>query len=100
MASEVAAFGFRIVACHNVLMKISGPLIMYTRNGCHLCDQAAALLDRAGIVWRPVDIDDDAKLGKEYGLRIPVLRRPNSGSELDYPFDEAGVQEFLRDSTG
>jgi len=98
MACEVAAFGFRIVACHNVVMKISEPLIMYTRNGCHLCDQAAALLDRSGIVWRPVDIDHDARLEEHYGLRVPVLRRPDSGRELDYPFDEAGVQEVLRGS--
>jgi len=81
-------------------MKISESLLMYTRNGCHLCDQAAALLDRAGIAWRPVDIDRDARLEECYGLRVPVLRRPDSGRELDYPFDEAGVQEFLSDSTG
>jgi len=75
-------------------MKISGPLIMYTRSNCHLCDQAAGLLDRIGIPWRPVDIDDDVQLEERYGLRVPVLRRPDSGQELDYPFDEGGIREF------
>ena len=79
-------------------MTISEPLILYTRAECHLCDQAIRMLDRAGIQWRPVDIDEDARLEECYGLRIPVLRRPDSGFELDYPFDESGVQEFVRDS--
>jgi hypothetical protein len=80
-------------------MKISEPLILYTRAGCHLCELAATLLDRAGISWRPVDIDGDANLTEDYGLRVPVLRRPDSGHELDYPFDEARVADFIRGST-
>lgn len=76
-------------------MKISEPLIMYTRNGCHLCDQAAALLKRAGIPWCLVNIDDDANLEEEYGLRVPVLRRPDTGCELDYPFDQAAIEDFV-----
>lgn len=76
-------------------MKMSAPLIMYTRTGCHLCEQAAVLLIRAGISWRPVDIDDDAELEDRYGLRVPVLRRPDNGQELDYPFDVARVREFI-----
>lgn len=79
-------------------MKTSEPLILYTRAECHLCDQVIRMLDRAGIHWRPVDIEEDAGLEACYGLRIPVLRRPDSGRELDYPFDEPGVHEFVRDS--
>jgi len=80
-------------------MKTSEPLIMYTRCGCHLCEQAASLLDRVEISWQPVDIDDDANLEVTYGLRVPVLRRPDSGRELDYPFDEARIREFAGDQT-
>ncbi len=79
-------------------MTLSEPLVLYERADCHLCHQVQTMLDRAGIRWRPVDIDDEAGLKEKYGLRIPVLRRPDSGRELDYPFDESGVQEFVRDS--
>jgi hypothetical protein len=43
-----------------------------------------------------VDIDDDAALVARYGLRIPVLRRPDSGDELFYPFDEERLMRFAR----
>jgi len=78
-------------------MKISEPLILYTRAGCHLCDQAAALLNRAGISWQPVSIDDDPRLEKKYGMRVPVLRGSDNGRELDYPFDEAAIRAFVSD---
>jgi hypothetical protein len=29
-------------------------------------------------------------------LRIPVLRRPDTGQELLYPFDEGALVEFAR----
>ena len=76
-------------------MKISGSLILYTRSGCHLCEQAADLLQRAGVSWRPVDIDDDPRLAETYGLRVPVLLDPVNRQELDYPFDEARVADFI-----
>lgn len=97
--SGVPCFGIAIVACQNARMKTAEPIIMYTRAGCHLCQQVAALLDRACIPWRPVDIDDDAGLSDRYGLRIPVLRRSDTGSELNYPFDEAAVLQFTRAET-
>jgi hypothetical protein len=76
-------------------MTISEPLILYTRVECHLCDQVIRMLDRAGIHWRPVDIDADAELEEKYGLRIPVLQRPDTGRELFYPFDEEMLHQFV-----
>jgi hypothetical protein len=75
-------------------METGEPLILYTRAGCHLCEQAAAMLERTGIKWRPVDIDADPKLEERYGLRIPVLRRSGSGEELDYPFDDSRIKAY------
>ena len=75
-------------------MKIPEPMILYSRAECHLCDQVVRLLDRAGVHWRPVDIDGDAELLEKYGLRIPVLKRPDTGDELYYPFDEASLRRF------
>jgi hypothetical protein len=75
-------------------MNIDEPLILYTRADCHLCDLVIMMLDRADVHWRPVDIDDDAELVELYGLRVPVLRCPDTGRELSYPFDELQLAAF------
>ena len=76
-------------------MNITEPLILYTRADCHLCDQVIAVLDRNGVRWRPVDIDGDRSLLEKYGLKIPVLKRPDTGTELFYPFDEGRLLQFI-----
>ena len=52
-------------------------LVLYSRAGCHLCEDMAdglrPVLREAGAGLRIVDIDADARLREEYGLRIPVL---------------------------
>jgi glutaredoxin len=52
-------------------------LTLYTRPGCHLCDEAKEVLarvaERTGEPWTEVDITGDPKLEDEYGFRIPVL---------------------------
>jgi glutaredoxin len=48
-------------------------LTLYTRDGCHLCDDAKAVLERIGEPFEEVDISGDDELEDEYGLRIPVL---------------------------
>ena len=50
-------------------------MTLYERDGCHLCDQARALLDQmlgAGGYAR-VDIEADDGLVLRYGFRIPVI---------------------------
>lgn len=51
-------------------------LVLYTREGCHLCEDAAETL-RAHDRWLPaitlVDIDSDAGLIERYGTCVPVL---------------------------
>lgn len=51
-------------------------ITIYTRAGCHLCDDAIALVrqvaaDRAHIEL--VDIDADAQLVARYTVRVPVV---------------------------
>lgn len=50
---------------------------LYTRPGCHLCDQAKAaimpLLEEFGAALREVNIDEDRELAARYGWDIPVL---------------------------
>jgi glutaredoxin len=52
-------------------------LTLYTRDGCHLCEDAKAVLERVraatGEGYAEVDIATDPELTAEYGDRIPVL---------------------------
>ena len=52
-------------------------LVLYTRDGCHLCDDAKVVLERVaastGEGFTEVDIATDPDLTAEYGDRIPVL---------------------------
>ena len=52
-------------------------LTLYSRPGCHLCDDMKAVVQRVG-QWMPiameiVDISTDPELEARYGLEIPVL---------------------------
>ncbi|AZF15190.1 MULTISPECIES: glutaredoxin family protein [unclassified Pseudomonas] len=67
--------------------------------GCHLCEIAEAEimpLVEHGLLVELVDITDPDDLTEVYGLRIPVLRRVDTGAELDWPFDAEQVVAFLR----
>jgi len=47
---------------------------LISRDGCHLCEQAEAVLDR--IVpgqWIRVDVDSSIDLERDYGDRVPVV---------------------------
>lgn len=48
---------------------------LYVRDGCHLCEDAGALLDAMLGVdgWDAVDIETDDDLLVRYAHRIPVL---------------------------
>jgi glutaredoxin len=48
-------------------------VVLYSRPGCHLCDQARQALEVAGIAHREVDISGDAGLEAEYRVVIPVV---------------------------
>jgi glutaredoxin len=51
--------------------------ILYTRQGCHLCDEAAETLARAQRRYlfnlETVDVDADPELRQRYGLEVPVV---------------------------
>jgi glutaredoxin len=50
---------------------------LYTREGCHLCDEAAtviaAVTSDVGASWRAVDVDADPEDRAEYGDLVPVV---------------------------
>ena len=55
---------------------------------------------QARTVWPiPVDVVDIAQseaLVERYGTRIPVLRRNDTGAELDWPFTRDQLLTFLQ----
>lgn len=46
---------------------------IYTRAGCHLCDDAERLLRRYGFEPRLVDIDSDPALVEKFTQCVPVV---------------------------
>jgi glutaredoxin len=52
-------------------------VVMYTRQGCHLCEQAWALLERLrrrhGFTLTATDVDTDPALAAEHGEHVPVV---------------------------
>ena len=76
---------------------------LYGRDGCHLCDDARAALERVRathpFTLEEVDIDADEELFKRYLERIPVIAL--DGEELfDFFVDERALRERLSGAPG
>lgn len=71
---------------------------LYTKPGCHLCEDAEAILRRLRTrhphQLRLVDITSEATLMQEYGDRIPVL--VIGGREYHAPLPAAVLARALR----
>jgi glutaredoxin len=48
-------------------------VVLYTRDGCHLCEEAQEVLSEFGISPTLVDIDDDPKLRERFDMCVPVV---------------------------
>lgn len=48
-------------------------VVLYTRAGCHLCDQALELLQEHGLHPEQVDIDSDPELRARFTECVPVV---------------------------
>jgi len=69
-------------------------LALYGRPGCHLCDDARAVLERIGEPFAEVDITIDDALHAAYLERIPVIAL--DGEELfDFFVDENALRGLL-----
>ena len=72
-------------------------VILYSRQGCHLCDVVKESLARlsaahGGFTWREVDIDADPDLHRLYNEEVPVVLI-NGRKAFKYHMQE---QDFLR----
>jgi glutaredoxin len=93
LCARSSAFGFFEVRCQFVRevdlpfelhpedarVAAAGPreVTLYTRPGCHLCEEAKAaitpLLGEFGASFREVNIDNDPALRERYGWDVPVI---------------------------
>ena len=48
-------------------------ILLYTRRGCHLCEQAEDMLAALGVSVGLVDVDAEPGAAARHGLRVPVL---------------------------
>ena len=77
---------------------MSARVTLYTRPGCHLCDDARAVVSRVcsdlGVSFDEIDIDLDPDLQDRFGEEIPVTFV--DGSQHDYwRVDEARLRAAL-----
>lgn len=74
-------------------------ITVYTRRGCHLCDEAEQVVHRVvrrsdGHVVELVDIDLDPTLADRYTVRVPVVAV--DGVEIaQYQLDPAALRAAL-----
>ncbi len=66
---------------------------LYSRRGCHLCDDMLGALEAlrttATFSWKVVDVDRESELVLRYGDRVPVLV-DSAGQEIcSVRFDKA-----------
>lgn len=73
-------------------------IILFTTEGCHLCEQAHELLlniadqQPLDIILREIGDDDD--LVARYGIRIPVVQFADQ-QELDWPFNQSDLEAII-----
>jgi glutaredoxin len=67
---------------------------LFSRPGCHLCDDAQLVLDRVGEPYTVVDIESDDELFKRYLERIPVIT-VDGEERFDYFVAEEALRRWL-----
>jgi glutaredoxin len=73
---------------------MSRRLVLYGRPGCHLCDDARAVLERVGEPFDEVDIETDEALHAALLERIPVVALDGE-DVFEFFVDENVLRELL-----
>lgn len=76
-------------------------LTIYSRPGCHLCDEMKALVARVAPTTpvEVIDISNTAELEARYGLEIPVLLL-DGRKVAKYRITEADLKKLLASANG
>ena len=72
---------------------------IYSRPGCHLCDEAKEVIERVrrrvGFGLRIINVESDPALEKEYGELIPVVFI-NGNQAFEYQVDEIEFEKKVK----
>jgi len=72
---------------------------IYSRPGCHLCDEAKEVIDRVGrrvpFNLSVINIDNDPALEKLYGEQIPIVFI-NGSKAFKFHVDEVELEKKAR----
>ncbi len=69
-------------------------IVLYGKPGCHLCDDARVVLERAGAPFEEIDITTDDALHAAYLERIPVVAIDGE-ERFEFFVDEAALRALL-----
>ena len=69
-------------------------IVIYGKPGCHLCDDARAVLERVGAPFEEIDITTDDALHAAYLERIPVITI-DGRERFEFFVDEAALRALL-----
>jgi hypothetical protein len=76
-------------------------LRLFTTQGCHLCEQAQALvsplLRESVFALELVEISGSDEMIERYGIRIPVVLREDRTEDLGWPFTTEMLDNYLSD---
>lgn len=77
---------------------MSPQVVLYERQGCHLCQEAALVMDAiiGSTAYARVDIDTDDELVLRYGFRVPVVA-VGGVDRLEAPITAPELRELLAD---
>lgn len=74
-------------------------LHLYSTSHCHLCEQAESLLQELSqlddMQWQTIEIADDTVLLERYEIKIPVLKRLDTNTEIFWPFNNTDICNLL-----
>jgi glutaredoxin len=72
---------------------------IYSRPGCHLCDEAKEIIERVrrrvAFDLRIIDVESDPALEKAYGEQIPVVMI-NGQKAFKYHVDEVQFEQRVK----
>ena len=72
---------------------------IYSRPGCHLCDEAKAVLERVRARYpfalEEINVETDPALERAYGTEIPVITI-NGNKTFKYRVDENELQKKVK----
>ncbi len=69
-------------------------IVLYGKVGCHLCDDARAVLESVGTAFEEIDITTDDVLHAAYLERIPVIAI-DGVERFEFFVDEAALRAHL-----